>query len=343
MPEASASFGNGRDHAQFQVRTTRHGELSNRAKATQLARGTAGPEASLPSATASPDRDSRAAVYASDAPSDEKPRSEGSRGCPNPIPRPPPGLQSPSEARPKGSSSNPTPENRARLGATKPQPDPGAGLKPRCRTPPGEARAPEGLAAALGLRTVVGLARFILSPTPRRSSLPTPQRGEDQRHSGVRRSPIHSDPPSGAGAPGEWPAPPRAATPEAAARPRLGPGQGLRRRQPQPHQLWLSASVPNHRHSRSGTGTALRAPLPEHPEAKQRGGGGGGRGSAARPEGPRPLSGACSALRRQEVGRASEPLVSTWRGGPGHPLLQVRLTLLSDVPKDTARKGGLGS
>lgn len=52
VPEASAGFGNGRDHAHFQVRTTRHGELSNRAKATQLARGTAGPEASLLSAAA---------------------------------------------------------------------------------------------------------------------------------------------------------------------------------------------------------------------------------------------------------------------------------------------------
>lgn len=316
MPEASAGFRNGRDHAHFQVRTTRHGELSNRAKATQLARGTAGPEASLPSATASPDRDSRAAVYASDAPSDEKPRSEGSRGCPNPIPRPPPGLQSPSEARPKGSSSNPTPENRARLGATKPQPDPGAGLKPRCRTPPGEARAPEGLAAALGLRTVVGLARFILSPTPRRSSLPTPQRGEDQRHSGVRRSPIHSDPPSGAGAPGEWPAPPRAATPEAAARPRLGPGQGLRRQQP--------------RHTNSGSAhrsptTATAAPEPELPsephfrntrKQNSAAGGAGERGEArgsAAPE--RCLQRPQAAGGRQGLGAAGLYL-ARWAGSP---------------------------
>lgn len=46
------------------------------------------------------------------------------------------------------------------------------------------------------------------------------------------------------------------------------------------------------------------------------------------------VRGACSALWRREAGGASQPLISTWRGGRCHPLLQVRLTLESDVPKD---------
>ena len=46
------------------------------------------------------------------------------------------------------------------------------------------------------------------------------------------------------------------------------------------------------------------------------------------------VRGACSALWRREAGGASQPLISTWRGGRCHLLLQVRLTLESDVPKD---------
>lgn len=98
---------------------------------------------------------------------------------------PVPGLPGP--PGPRAAVRDPIPGNRVRLGETKPRPE---GAAP-CAA--GRGRAPEGLAAALGLRTVVGLARFILPPSPRRSALPTPRWGEDPRYSAARLSPIHSN------------------------------------------------------------------------------------------------------------------------------------------------------
>lgn len=177
------------------------------------------------------------------------------------------------------------------------------------------------------------MARFILSPSLRRCSLPTPHSGEDQRKSVVHRSPIHSDPPSGAGVRGERPAPPRAATPEGAARPRLPASDPGRVCLASSRCPITSSDGPSHRLPATATAApepeaALGARLPEHPAAKQRGGGWGERRGSER------VRGACSALWRREAGGASQPLISTWRGGRCHPLLQVRLTLESDVPKD---------
>lgn len=99
-------------------------------------------------------------------------------------------------------------------------PDPTPGNPGRRQKP-----TPEGLAAALGLRTVAGLARFILSPSPRCSSPPRchPRRRPAPIRRPLARSFIHSRP----GRPGLGPAGEGAAAPQGGATrgprgPRLG-------------------------------------------------------------------------------------------------------------------------
>lgn len=177
----------------------------------------------------------------------------------------------------------------------------------------------------------MGLARFILSPSLRRCSLPTPHSGEDQRKSVVHRSPIHSDPPSGVGVRGERPAPPRAATPEGAARPPpRTPGGSV-----SPAAAAQSLLAMAHR---TGSPPPPRPPrnrkLPSEPDFRNTRQQNSAAGVGGERRGSERVRGACSALWRREAGGASQPLISTWRGGRCHPLLQVRLTLESDVPKD---------
>lgn len=93
----------------------------------------------------------------------------GGGGGPNPPPRD-------SQGRRDQGLLSETPFLGTAFGSEKQSRDPKA---QRCVLRGG--RAPEGLAAALGLRTAVGLARFILSSGPRRSVLPTPHWGEDRR------------------------------------------------------------------------------------------------------------------------------------------------------------------
>lgn len=177
-----------------------------------------------------------------------------------------------------------------------------------CREPPPLHKpAPDGLAAALGLRTVAGLARFIVSRGRRCCSPHSchPVRRPSLAHSFIRPRAVRA-----CGLRTKGPRPCRAQLLREAARgPSDRPGRGRGRRQPRLTHHRPAAPAPRSRHGRPGSGSRLHRPRP--PTSGATGSKTPQRGQRGREAtgAPRRLRAACRALWRREAGRASLQLV----------------------------------